>query len=493
MTPFSKSKVPIAVGKRNKFDMSCQHLTTADFMQFGIAYNQVVVPNSSISVKHKTFFRANPLFKPVLGSAQVRNSAFFVPFRYVWRPFVDFIAQLPNNSDGNMSIDVAVPQISEGVLAGVFTNTAFVSPSNSTDYDLHISNTSDPQFEYVKFKYAGRFAYKFLKSLGYNIGDYLNRDSSLSFNALPFLSAVKVYMDWFYPQQYGHIAFAASIDSLFKRNVSFSLSVQEVVNCLANILYVCYKDDFWTSVWDNPVGPNTGLQSLDIRIPDVTFGDMIANYNSATSGSNVGYNKENVVLQNSNGTPYLSGSVANAQGVVVRPHAAFPLPTQYAIDSLKAATNYMKRKQLVGALAVDRYLVQYGVRLSNDVLCRSIFLGDTSFPVEIGDVTSFADTSSANGASLGSYAGKAIGYGEFKFDYDADDFGIVIVVSSIVPDVAYVQGWRKFNLCLTPLDFFQGEFDNLGPDAVSSLELVQLPGFEVDEQREHIFGYATLY
>lgn len=487
MDYLNKSKVPVAVGKRNKFNLNSQHLTTSNFFEFLPAYSRVLPPNSKFKVKQKNFMRCVPLDKPTLGSLSIHNRAFFVPFRFVWNPWNDFITSTPHVGSLTTDFVSRVPTVSlRTIFQYLLLDATSIADQTSEVYDF--SYDSDK----VVLGINSRRFFKQITSLGYNIPrDYDSKSVDVLFNALPILCIAKVYLDWYFPSAYMNYGIAAGIQSLFQNEDTFSMSVGDLGNIAEVISVVGYSNDFWTGLWDNPVGPNPGVIP-SVTVPDVTFGPPFRN-NGSSSATNhhIGLS----IVQNTNGTPLMVGFQGSQQGVQYSDYPASVMPTQFAIDSLKAVTNMFRRYQLVGARAVDRFLAEYGIQLSNEFLRRSYYIDEYTFPLQIGDVMSNSDTSSDGGASLGAYAGKGIGYGERTFDFDNDDFGLFVIINTIVPDVDYVQGIDRNVMDLMPLDFLHGEFDNLGTTAVSAAEVYPLSatsqGFDVVVNK--VFGFAPTY
>lgn len=187
-------------------------------------------------------------------------------------------------------------------------------------------------------------------------------------------------------------------------------------------------------------------------------------------------------------TPYVNGTISsngNYQAI------ATPI-SQYLLNSLRALTDYMKRHQLVGSKAADRYLARFGKALAAEKINRSVYLGAHMQDIQIGDIMSTADS---DGAQLGAYAGKGMSYGNGGFEYDTDEYGLFIVLSSLVPAVGYFQGIDRNVQHVSKLDFWTPEFDSLGSQAVGAMELYVPTHFGnsyvgLDSQ---VFGYLPTY
>ena len=449
-----KIKVKTAVEDRVKLDLGCDHITTANFMQYNVAWCKELVPKEKISVSMETFTRLNPMPVPTFGRAKINNRAFFVPFRTIFPGWNDFITDAQHTfASGNTAVIDRVPYIKNydlvQFIAGIEGDnaTAYVEIADSGNADIVLRDSADSSSTQLKLTAKGRQAIKVLESLGYKIiWDY--NDETTVYSALPILAMAKVYVDWYFPSAYvGTGGLINRVESLFFRDVldndtgEFSggvLTQYDMDDIFQLILGgVNYDSDYFVSAWDNPVAPNNNTYS------GITMTDPTTGLGSTISTDTIG----------ASGTPTTEGGSALSQ---------------WLIDGLKSLTDYMKRHQLVGARALDRYLARFGVNLSAEKLRRSVYLGSGYENIQFGDVMSTADT---DGASLGNYAGKGIGYGTANFDYETDEYGIMIIISSIVPKAGYYQGINRNVMHLGKLDYWTPEFDNLGTQAISKSEL----------------------
>lgn len=123
---------------------------------------------------------------------------------------------------------------------------------------------------------------------------------------------------------------------------------------------------------------------------------------------------------------------------------------------------------------------------------RSVYLGAHMQDIQIGDIMSTADS---EGAQLGAYAGKGVSYGNGHFEYDTDEYGLFIVLTSLVPAVGYFQGVDRNVRHISKLDFWTPEFDSLGSQGVSSMELYVPEHYSAAYAglHNHVFGYLPTY
>lgn len=483
---FDKFKVKTAIDSRSKFDLSCDHVSTANFMQFNVAYSKELVPTEKLTVNMETFTRLQPMPVPTFGRAKVNNRAFFVPYRTIFPGWNDFITDSSHTTATGISgRSNFAPSVSHSTLASFFrtglqtiVTGQFIDLLVQVDnadaiaagaYDLVETrvNSSGNLVIYWKYTPTGRQIAKLLNSLGYQVS--LNTSNAV-YSALPILAMAKIYCDWYYPSAYAQTQEVAKVESLFKLDIGgdFSLDSSQLSDIFKLLTSVNYDSDYFVSAWDNPVAPNSDAYStFDIGSSSYIGQDQVGSGTSVTNDNN-------------EGTPTIS-----ARGGQI---------TQFTVDVLKSLTDYMKRHQIVGARALDRYLSRFGIQLSAEKLNRSIYIGSTAEDIQFGDVMS---TSNTDTGRVGDYAGKGIGYGTSDFECDTDEYGIFLVISSIIPRTGYYQGVNRNVMHIARTDFWTPEFDNLGTQAISKHELfvptnTSVEGYTATSYNE-IFGFTPRY
>lgn len=366
-------------------------------------------------------------------------------------------------------------------------------------WDIHDGN------DYLCFTQKGRQFLKVIESLGYKISWDANTNDT-EYSALPLLALGKVCVDWYYPQpytgtnEYGYIARLCNADTSV-----VSLSHTDLYWILDMAAYVQYDSDYFVSAFDVPNQPVANAHT-DFKLVNI---DTLAGvYGAGTSNQQYIYNEQGYVsdrsLTTSDGGDRLLGANAPFISPVVKASNSsgsaqyVPAPvSEYLLHALHGLTDYMKRHQLAGSRAMDRYLARFGKALPAEKMNRSNYLGAAVQDIQIGDIMSTADTS---GAQLGSYAGKGITYGNGHFDFSTDEYGYFIILSSIVPATGYFQGIDRQVMRITKTQFWTPEFDSLGnqPVTVDELYVSQNPliaggtQFNVDAH-DQVFGFVPRY
>lgn len=517
-----KAQINTAITDNTKLDLGCQHITTQDFMQLNVAYMKEMVPGEKLNVNMETFARLNPLPVPTFGRASMRHRAFFVPFRTIFRGFNDFITDSAHiTSDYNfitnnhpVLIDNKVPTVSNIALANAFLTHANDYGVDNLDVMCFPVSSSDPSaWDFVyngnafKFSTTGRQAIKMLEQLGYKVNWNIKDFEDVEFSAMPLLALARIFCDWYFPSQYRQTVAYDTLQAIINQDVvngSISLQANEVWAILTTVAFVYYDSDYFTSAWDRPNEPVSGNYS-DFKIVNIdtvreVIGDTAAYTpsESAYVSNNSGSGTVNDRIGRAN-APFISPYITASSGDQDNYAIGAPI-SEYLLHSLHALTDYMKRHQMAGARAFDRYLARFGKALSAEKLNRSMYLGSHMQDIQIGDVMATADTisgdESVTGAQLGAYAGKGLSYGQGSFDMDTDEYGYFIILTSLVPNTGYYQGIDRQVMRISKLQFYTPEFDALGVQPITTAELyinTAEPDSMDGDPYEHIFGFTPRY
>ncbi|MCQ2305122.1 MAG: hypothetical protein MJZ97_09055 [Bacteroidales bacterium] len=453
MSVLSKQQLKVASSKRVKMSLDAQHVTTGQFLQLQPVYYRHMIPNEKINVNVDSLIRLAPLAVPTFGRANLNLRAFFVPYRTVCPYFNEFITDTVYSDSSDSAIPSSVPTISSDMIYNCFVNStiysseAFVT-SSTTAPSAWDFKTSTRWYTYTAI---GRRAIKLLNSLGYRLIPYGDK-SAITYNALALLAFARIYFDWYSLGQYRDSSTVLAVGKLLAKNSpssAYALTSNDLKTIFELILSPSYDQDYFTAAWDNPVSPADSNSSA-VSMNDITTA-------LATTKSTITHD-DNFL----NGTSVLSPAVEDGKSFI----------SEQGLHMLHALNNYQRRHQMSGARAVDRFLVQYGIQLDSAKLNRSVYIGSNTSPLQIGDVTSMANTAGAgNTSNLGDYAGRGHVASNSSFDYESDEFGIFIVVASVIPAIGYVQGYDRNNRHLTRFDFFTNEFDNCGVQVTEKGEL----------------------
>lgn len=501
---FKFANVSSASGKRsNDIDLDSNTITSLDFYRNQPVFFRHVDENDSFSFDLSAFTRLSPQFKPLLGQARVVTRVFFIPYYQVMPGCNDFFTQTPYTAvNGSVFTIRECPYVTdeeilqwfkplEGSLAAYSLSTPVTS---GTTYDFH-TYFDTGQEGFYKFTRLGRYFSDILVGLGYKVYfQHQSYDSSLLSthrNVLPLLSWCKMFYDWFSNPNY---EVWNSVKYLFDLKPTSSAGVHVPENDLKIFIResfdVQYNQDYLTAAWDHPYGPNS-LGALNTQMnPNIRMTDLEAHTN--TSAPSASRNAISDVVFDQNGTPVLQGRYGSSSmsNTNVWPVAV----SQYILDGLKAVTDFVTRRHIVGNRTIDNFLAMFGVKNPYEDMMRSELLHTFEYPIQFGEVNATTD---APGQPLGDQAGKAVGYTKGnKFTFKSRrQRGIIIGVSYIIPESGFVDGIHRYNSCTTPLQFYSGDFDSLGVDAVRLDEVCVSPladsGFIASP--DAVWGYLPRY
>lgn len=457
-----KVEIPVDVETQHHFPLTAQHITTHQFMAAMPLVCQEIAPNSHGSISVKSFLRLNPVAQPLLGQVAIHNRAFFVRASSVWPAFYDFIADTPHITDKLDQIPTSAPVVRWDSLNDALAQFADPVTTTTGRFDFVASGVR------YALNQTGRVFASILIALGYPFG-VPNQSSSTNvarFNALPLLSFARILIDWYYPVQYAGITntYITAL-KLLRHHESFEVDAGGVTVILQLAKSIMYDDDLFINAWDNPYAPNSGAFS-DYYFP------VIYGVDSQGEARTVGIDVNP------------DGSVSSDNSFITAPFLA----------TLDKVTSYLKTHQLAGARALDRWLLDFGRVISSDKLDRSYYLGHDDAPIQFGIVESTSDTS---GAALGDYAGKGVGYVDGKaHEFDSrEDFGYLIVINTLVPQTAVVQGFKRFVRHIGKFDFYTPKLDGVMPSAIARGELYvsDRESSINDDAINKVFGFAPIY
>lgn len=487
---FSKTKVASAAVNHSKLDLSSNHITTGSFLNLQPVYYRHMIPGEHISGVGSMLSRLAPVAVPTYGRCRVNLRAFFVPFRCVFPNFNEFIVDTIANNVSTSSLVSGSPIINNDVFISYFTTATYqntpvsvsLDPNNHADAAIISDDRYDFESNgiYYVLSYRGRQLMKLIRSLGYKV-IFDNTQKDFQFSALPLLCMAKVYLDWYANSSYANNVTYLYVQRLLKYNdpsAFLSLNqadLSQIMNLLGHITYDS-GNDVYLNAWDTPMSPNQG------NFSSRTISDISA----LNQTDSLGTSSPTSIGMMSNGTPKM---VQNSSSQV-------DIGTTFIHQALKSLTDYMKRNQLSGAYAVDRFLARFGINLDSAKVDRSIYVGASSIDINFGDVMQTVNNApSGQPSNLGDYAGQGFGKGNLEFDFKCDEFGLFLVTYSIIPVAHLFQGFDRNLLHINKDSFYTPEFDNLGCSAIAKGEVYvsKNDSFATNTQYLGIFGFAPRY
>ena len=399
-----KSKVAINVANRSGFDKSFRNLLTAKCGTLVPVLVDEVIPGTRVHLKGMVSGSLAPLASETFMNVQYRLEAFFVPYRLLYGGFEDWICQnsLGINEQSTSSDIPALPRL--GVIA------------------------SDPEGEPNPYLAPGSLA----DYLGYVI-DTDSNSVSTNINMFPFLAYHKIYDDWYRNSRVQR--------SVFTKMMSYPPSASYTYLRVGNIPYCAVKADSYRTI-DAVIASEVAGEYTWVKQDKGNFCD----------GVNI-----MELRQRNFDDDYFTMSMPQAQqGTAQSVSFATNQSTgSFTISQLRAANSlqqFLERNALCGNRYVDYVKAHYGADLSDGIAQRSLYLGRS-----VMDIYSKGVFQSADGNNSGvntPFSSVASRYGSPYFagndtiidDFVANEYGVIMVIGSVVPRVTYSTGIRKYLL-----------------------------------------------
>lgn len=427
----------IAHPDRNAFDVGYTNKFTSSLGMLLPCYVRECNPNEHYRINPRMLCRSMPMNSAAFIQCNQNVEFYFVPFRLLWSSFPQWFV--------GTKFDVTSDHPGQ-------EKATFPAFDLGTIYQAIYGNTVASQWSDVLGYSLTKGALRLLDLLGY--GDLSHFDDITNLNienikVSPFrlLAYQKVCSDFYRASNYESARVKSyNLDS----QTPLAGNVQNFVSTYLQLRYRPWKKDRYTI-------SSTSFQGNDYMSNTISSP-------SFPSGSQSNIVSLTPSTDNSSGFQgrLESGDASYHIMTVANLRSAFALDKLYRLSAQAGDGDY--KSQIKARFGFDPYAPQY----------KCEFVGAASAPVKIDQVTTTADTLSSNGQN-GTPAGRIYGNAYAQeasgiFEYDVKEHGILIGLSSFVPDVDYSSyGINPFNIKINREDYFQPEFDNLGKQPLSSL------------------------
>lgn len=482
---FDFLKIKPAVKDHSNCKIDKFNITTQNFAEILPLHCQELVPGDNLhSLSIKTFARLSPMVVPTYSSMFYKTAAFFVPFHQVFDGADSFIS----GQGMHMGRTHFMRYITLSDLIVVLSKSTYSTLGSSSNFDYKIIGVDSVNVQYRKLTSEGKYLYKVLKCLGYEIPrgvDYFNPSSvwntkmkDFKLSALPLLCYGKAYCDWMMNNQRWNGDSLVKI--LYDIKVNFNIGTyytsdghvtSDFIDLLIQSTRVNYETDYFTSLWEKPNAP--------LGSNGQSYGSDISIYRSST--------QPNYVLNRNDENNY--ASITSPGG---------PLLEGRLMDWLSRFNDYIRRNNFVSTKDTEQILARFGIKIDDYKTRFAYRLGSSSTPIQVGDITATANSQIAGvEVPLGDYVGKGILSGANQnASFKCSDYGMLIVFSYIVPRVSYSQGFDHSVLRLKPTDFYTPEFDAMQASPVTLMEVAQCNKTEINNSSadgSKVIGFAPQY
>lgn len=451
-------KVKSAIKQRNNFSLSYDSVLTADFGDFVPIVCKEMVPTDNFTVQSQVFVRLAPLAVPTYGRIHGYINSFYVPNRIL----------MPEN------------EWNDSITGGINGDYPETFPFITLNGLLYISNR-------LSSVYGAEYKKRFQKMLSYlGLGDIIGdleasaisatEMSQRAISLLPLLALLRIYYDYYAPVGFdpsADISLREAYTTKYKGFVTDTTNLDRITYALAN-MSVCYNKDYFTTAQTRPQRGSASLAPIDIA-----GSDFNPNLGQSVSGSPLSVTKaSDGVGLSSTSTP----SRSNVLGQV----------SSHVLHWAEKVQQFLERNNIAGGRAFEQMLARFGVKLTNEQLQRSQYLGGNDMWIQVSDVTSTSDTSTA---SLGEMAGKGIGLGRKTIKCSADEYGFFISIFHFVPETGgLVDGMDKMWRRIDKFDYWQPELEATGFEPIKMYQLNRHFYTAVPDggtrSKDSVFGYV---
>lgn len=486
---------------RNAFNLSKMTHGSMRFGKLYPVYSRMVMPGDSFKIKPSHFIRFASVISPILNKISISYSAFYVPFRLVWKFFPTFISGGYNNDgvytdaqgnyldkNDNLTTTPFKPEIPSIYLLEHLTddNTHFpFAPYDGSLLDWLGYPTFPNEQELNNLLTNGSYSNAFL--------------DSLEVNALPLMCYHKVVKDWF---TNNNIKDESLLRAYINPNASglqhttLNTATDHNISDITQLAYVNYGLDYFTSAL--PYLQRGEPIMLNGANNEVTFNhdNKLASHLIRVDNGNLHPQTESL----SNKLGDLIGSTSETQ-LQLDNTKSLSVQLGTTIQELRFATalqEWCEKSLRVGTRYIDFLKAFFGVQSSDRSLQRSEYLGSTVHDVTKMDIdqTSGTEFGIDEATPQGTTTTKLIASDTSKtFECYCEEHGMIFVMAYITPETIYKNRMRTEYLYRDKEDFLFPEFAHLSPQAVLNQELffprsaTELSGYNPNS----VFGYQDRY
>lgn len=453
--------------------------------------HDILNPGERIRLKADMFIRMQPLVTPAMVDIDVDIHYFFVPMTMLdgafgrnWSKTREIYSTAFSSNIALNRTDLLNTQIPTGI--GLFrdkiTDVESLGLSSSNNQEC-LGSRVFRQFDYMGFNPFNAFVGTFeleptppgpnpiVDDEGTTLYSYTDYADSFNpyFWPYPFLAYNAIWQYWYRLEdrdQFTNRFF--NIDHYYQSGSSRQVpmpnlfgSMDAAVEAMA-IKYAPRKKDYFTSVFRAPVISN--LNFLNTALTSNENEQYLLDRDSYS------YSYQDTFGQNNGFTLDPIASVGSE-----KESAEYSLSTQQ-LRIMQAKEKYLN---ILGRLPRKNYdnlaYALFGEKVPHDVKHELSHLGHDSFSINIGQVTSLADTGAQDGAPLGELAGTGRGVSRSHgIKFTAPVHGVVMALMSIVPRFMYFGGILRHNMVASMSDLFNPVYDNLGMQPVYGYEIGQV-------------------
>ena len=398
-------------------------------------FSDFASPGDTYYISHDLdYMRTNPLAKPAMIDVKVHYESYFVPMQMIYQPFEQTIFSLKDLQSSLYTI-ASLQNINFPLL----------------NYVTYVTNVKGTSTSLNHLPDAFRFAdYMQLSPLNF-VGTTLRNVNSYEPNFFPWaVLAYHAIFQYVYrlddKTQFANDLFNWDKYYATTSPISFSGS-----SGFFKIYQRPWDFDYFTSMYRSPIVSDANMQSLGGYVlnqnlnnhPLSVMSVIGQNYNNASTVANS-------EVRSFGGDASSSYVKTNVQGI----SATAVIRQMFANEKLSMITGRTRKTYDAQVLA------HYGIKIPHDPKHDIAKIGQDTYDLRIGEVTSLASSSTS---PLGELAGKGYAFGKgHDHKFVAPCHGVVMTIFSVEPRKKYTGGFARKNAVTNAFDFPVPEFDRLG-------------------------------
>lgn len=470
---------------RSRKQLNYSHDTDVDFGYVYPMFYQFVLPGDVLKISARVFARYQPTLAPILNSAKIRYRFFFVNLRQIEKKTETVIT---GSNDGQKTSDVPV-------------------------FKSFIDDVTDDS-NYVVSKH------KFWDYIGIACKNYKKLKGSKCIPANYWFKAYKK-IEWdFYRDE--------NIDTEYEDFESWFEGEFSDLGGQADLFSACLPKDYFTSGTPFELKGETPTFDVEVTTPFIErdsdgndvmadVGFMEADSTPKRFGSNLRHKfaykttpQEYQQDPNTDGTYYINGSATpiNLDGAAptgsTDPFWAIGGISGKRLNEIWSGfsgsfnardvrrmfslTRIKERDMRCGSRYTEYLRANFKTAPADETLQRPVYLGGFRQPIVTNEVLQ----TGADGANpVGTMRGKGITDGGNTLrPYHAKEFGVILGLLDVIPDILYTQGVDRQLSYKSRYDFFNPSFQNLSEQEVRNGEIYI---DEDDGKNDETFCFQGMY
>lgn len=503
--------------QRSKFDLSRKNLFTADVGMIIPVDIIPTLPNDDFDISIRYMIDTMPLAVPPMNNYKVRTHWYYCRCSDLWRGFPTFATK-----GRNENIELTIPQIS-GSLTRDDEFATLLGASADVNLNVSCPHSLSNMLGIAPLKHNGTSNKNYFPCVPDSTAILTGFKNLSSLSALPFMMYQKVYRDnyapinflqsnqiwypndlsdewrinydgsnvigsdsitgnkhWFIPEN-------SDVTSAKNDKFHFVPHIDDTSVDLLQLRYACYDEDIFTSAKPWLVRGEETSADLDVSQASLDVSKVFDSDSFEGTQNALTIKSNDLIGVTSGPNPAVVGSwFVNAFKKASISNLSISL-TANTLRSLVAVSLWQESNALVNG----NYNSLIGVHFKNNPkydTFEPVYIGGTSDYIQFSDVLQTSPTAES---PLGSQAGLGrLNSNGYVGRFHSTDYGFIMGVMIVSPEVVYADGVEKFWTDKTQSDLYFPEFANLGFQPILNERVFVSDN---DNVNTNLFGYSTRY